>query len=627
MIYEPINKLLKNKLLFLFLLILIIETSLLLSKINENLEFSKTLSSNETQAISVFNNNLKYLITPKFNNLAAIKFVFGTYKRKNTEILEFYLYDDAGNIVRKSQIDTKNLKDNKEYILKFKKITNSKDKKYFFEIKSLNGTNENSVAIYKKNNETLYDLGYKSLIKDRILFSLIIFILGINLFFTKYFYKNQNLKKEKIFLILASTYCALGIFTIPPFAINDENFHFYKSYAIATKQITNPAYIPKSVVEFTKTIGFSEYINNHGKIDMSDIRKASQIQLSKQNKEKVDSLVVAIYNPISYIPQVIGILIGSFLNLPILYLFYLGRVIILITWLTIMYIAIKNAPDKIQNILLVIGLFPSSVQESFPYSTDVLIDSFSFLYISYLFKLYLDKGEKFNWKYGLIFFLGVFMPTTAKITYFLFILLIFIIPFTKFKNRKMYFSIIFFIFIITLLTSVVWSKFSPSYIHNTSKNLVYLKSNLTDYIKTFLLTTREYLVFYIENSIGILGWHDTKLPFIITYGYIVLLGLHIFSKNIMKKKDYKFWVIILVVLIGTYGGISTALYIAWTQIGAKYIEGVQGRYFLPLLPILAILLSQKKILLQEKLLNLNTNLFLNFALAYTMFCILQRFYI
>ena len=625
--YKLTNRVLKNKFLFLFLLILTIETSLLLIKINQKLEFSKILSINEAQAISIFNSNNKYSIDSKFNNLAAIKFIFGTYKRENTEILQFYLYDDTGKVIRMSQISAKTLKDNEEYILKFRKIKDSKGKKYFFEIKSLNGTDENSVAIYGKGDDLLYDLGYKSLIKKRILFSLTILIFGISLLFTRYFYKNLNLRKEKIFLILASIYCVMGLFIIPPFAINDENFHFYKSYAIANKQIENPAYIPKSVVEFTETIGFSEYINEHGKIDMSNMKEASKIKLSKQDTEKVDSLVVAIYNPIAYIPQVIGILVGSFFNLPILYLFYLGRIVIFIIWLTIMYIAIKNAPDKIKDIFLIVGLFPSSVQESFPYSTDVLINSLSFLYLSYLFNLYLDKYEKFNWKYGLVFFLGVFMPTTAKITYFLFILLIFIIPFSKFENRKIFFLTTSFIFLTTLFTSIVWSKVSPSYIHDTSGNLIYLKSNLIDFFRIFLLTTREYIVSYAENSVGILGWHDTKLPFIITYGYMVLLGLHIFSKNIIERKDYKFWIIILFVLIGTYGGISTALYIAWTPIGSKYIQGIQGRYFLPLIPILAILLSQKRILLQGKILDLNTNLFLNFGLAYTMIQVLERFYV
>ena len=130
MVKKILSKLLENKMLSFFLIILFFEIFTLLFKINNSLSFKKDIFSENAQAISIFNNSQKSLINSESNNLSAIKLVFGTYGRKNTEILEFILYDTFGKILRTSKIETKNLIDNKEYIVKFKEIHDSKNKKY-----------------------------------------------------------------------------------------------------------------------------------------------------------------------------------------------------------------------------------------------------------------------------------------------------------------------------------------------------------------------------------------------------------------------------------------------------------------------------------------------------------------
>ena len=182
------------------------------------------------------------------------------------------------------------------------------------------------------------------------------------------------------------------------------------------------------------------------------------------------------------------------------------------------------------------------------------------------------------------------------------------------------------ILIPTLLISFLWSKISPSYIHDTSENLLYIKSHPIKYLSMIILTTKTLFLSYVESAVGILGWYDTRLPFFITGGYICFLGLNIFSNNILKR-DFKFSFISMIILLGTYVGVLTALFVAWTPLGSNIIEGVQGRYFIILLPILSIFLSRKALLIDRKKLELNTNLFLNFGLAYTMLCIIERFYI
>lgn len=631
MVKKILSKLLENKMLSFFLIILLFEIFTLLFKINNSLSFKKDIFSENAQAISIFNNSQKSLINSESNNLSAIKLVFGTYGRKNTEILEFILYDTFGKILRTSKIETKNLIDNKEYIVKFKEIHDSKNKKYSFEIRSLNGTNENSVAVYKKNSNILYDLGYNNLKIKILSFLSITVIFIINMFFIVYLYRNQSVKKEKVFLLFFSFYGLITLFLMPPFQIPDEHRHFYNSYKFSKRIYSNPANLPSLLVEFVENTKFNKISeSSENKEHLLNLINLSKIKLSEEKKNQKEvylETTVAMYNPIVYIPQSLGLTIGSFLKLPILFGFYLGRLFVFLVCLITTYLSIKEAPQKIKSLILITSLFPTVVQEAISYSVDALINAFSFLFIAYFFKLYLKKYERITWKYSLVFFLGVFIPTTAKVPYFLLILLLIGLPINKFNSKKQYFLLILFISIITIFINFSWYVLGPKNpAQNMSEQINYIRLNLISYIETLYLTTRDLFHSYLVDSVGLLGMFY-MLPYILVYGYIFFLVIHIFSGRIIKKKDYKFRFYIIIYLIGTYIAVLSALYISWTSFGAEYVDGIQGRYFIPLIPVLSIFLSKKKILIEKEVLDLKTNLFLNFGLLYTIILLISRYYI
>ena len=41
------------------------------------------------------------------------------------------------------------------------------------------------------------------------------------------------------------------------------------------------------------------------------------------------------------------------------------------------------------------------------------------------------------------------------------------------------------------------------------------------------------------------------------------------------------------------------MYLWWTPVGARYVEGIHGRYFLPLLPLLLIMIGCNRLVLSE----------------------------
>ncbi|HSH31142.1 MAG TPA: DUF2142 domain-containing protein, partial [Candidatus Saccharimonadales bacterium] len=91
--------------------------------------------------------------------------------------------------------------------------------------------------------------------------------------------------------------------------------------------------------------------------------------------------------------------------------------------------------------------------------------------------------------------------------------------------------------------------------------------------------------------VGVLTNRLIHLPIFI----IGLLYVGLLAAGLAAEKDKKLqldWrhlrLASAAVFFGTFVLIALALYVSFTQVGHPRVEGIQGRYFLPLLPLLAI---------------------------------------
>ncbi len=98
---------------------------------------------------------------------------------------------------------------------------------------------------------------------------------------------------------------------------------------------------------------------------------------------------------------------------------------------------------------------------------------------------------------------------------------------------------------------------------------------------------------YSEAFIGVLGWLDTFMPkafYPVAWTVLALTVLACASTAWPRAWRNLPWAAVLVVL-GVAGAIHAALYITWTPVGATVIQGVAGRYFLPLACFLTLALE------------------------------------
>ena len=99
-------------------------------------------------------------------------------------------------------------------------------------------------------------------------------------------------------------------------------------------------------------------------------------------------------------------------------------------------------------------------------------------------------------------------------------------------------------------------------------------------------------VFLTESAFGVLGWTNVFLPKW-AYGLITLavpLGLLASRDRPAPLSPLAcLWIALLLGVVVAL--VEFALYIVWTPVGRSLIEGVQGRYFLPVAPLAGVMLT------------------------------------
>ena len=99
-----------------------------------------------------------------------------------------------------------------------------------------------------------------------------------------------------------------------------------------------------------------------------------------------------------------------------------------------------------------------------------------------------------------------------------------------------------------------------------------------------------------------LGWLEINIPSIIIIALILLLFLSVIQKDTEKiNVSWK----LRGFSICVFGGISllivAALYLDWTSLGSGVVEGVQGRYFAPMLPLIVLIFNNSNFVLKRSI--------------------------
>lgn len=434
----------------------------------------------------------------------------------------------------------------------------------------------------------------------------IIGILGI-ISFSLIFSKFKSLKIEQKFLIIMPFLGVLYLIAFPFNTIPDEANHASRAYEVSNGHLTSNVYkdmignkLDSSLYKVFSNDNYGKLVNNF------------KYKTTKKNV-KYSFANTSLYSPISYLPQAIGITFGKIFSNRILIQLYFGRVFNFITFFILMYLSIKLIPFK-KNIIFLIGVIPLVLQEAISLAPDAFTISMACFFVSYILYLRSDS-EKITKKNNAIISSASIILSQLKIVYLPICLLLFLIPFDKFESKKRKYVTLILIFLISSLLGFMWLKISSHYLEiqsGSDKQMSYILSNVFRYLEICITTFTNFSRDWLYEVFGRnLGMFTISLPSFLIFGNIILFIIISLTSKKEDIKEWEKWFITFVVLSVIFL-IFTSLYIQWTPYKAGLIKGIQGRYFIPLLILISLIISNKKIVLKDNVDSKYIDLFLLF---------------
>lgn len=440
-------------------------------------------------------------------------------------------------------------------------------------------------------------------------------------------------KFEVLFTIIAASIGLTFCFVMTPLSIPDEMAHYEYSF-----QMSNYMMFEDNHMLFDAD--YQDYGSYEGHNNTSSAYKKV---LQRFNSElNLDNKLVEMDNDIDetygvyFIPQGLGITLARLFNMNRVKTFYLGRIFNLAFYTLCIYLAIKKVP--MHKVLFgLIATLPMFMQQAASYSYDAFVNGLVFVVIAYLLK-FLFAEEKIATKEIVTVAIVSTLLAPAKIVYGFISFLFWLVPYTKYKNKKtkvistllICASPIYQILSITIpvlaksienmselngfkLTNIVFADdgevveeiFDDSYQKIT---IGYMIRNPIDSFMIFFRTTRYSLKNWFYDSFGrTLSGVSLILPTTLVHLLVIPVFLAAFRKEKYVEPIYlKVIFIVLCIVIGIY--ILGGFLLSWTNMnqdiikeyGGIVIEGVQGRYFCPLLPFVFTIFNNKKINIPEK---------------------------
>ena len=409
-------------------------------------------------------------------------------------------------------------------------------------------------------------------------------------------YLNKKIEFQKMFIIL---YIVIGLgylFFFPINSLPDESHHFYRAY-----EISNGHLMSEKQKKEKGYIGVAKVSENIFKVSnvkgtYEDNKKILKLKDNKKNFEYVDLTNISLYSFVCYIPQTLGVIVGRVFNLPIMFWEYLARIFNFVLFVFLLNFSLKKIPFK-KTTLMCITMLPMTFQIAVSMSADCMTMGVSLALISYVLSLIHDKDKKIDKKDLTIIAILSIVLALCKIIYLPICLIVFFIPKNKFESLKDKYLKLSLIFIITVLFNFIWLTLASQYLaalNNSGKQLEYIFSNIFNYAYIIINTLIQNSGGYINTMVGkSLGMFCVEISSI--YIYLILL-IFVFlilfdNKNVINNKYLKIGCLIIFILV--FGLMATSLYLDWTSYKANIIDGIQGRYFLPILILVFIMMSNK----------------------------------
>lgn len=433
------------------------------------------------------------------------------------------------------------------------------------------------IGIFLRNQ-----LSFKKFI---LIYAVIIIILSSIIIILRKF----DLNIEKKFLVIALPIGIMMLLAIPLGNIPDERAHLARAWELSDFHLVSK--ISKDETTCGRELPieidllFKENFNYRETKENLFLNSGKKVFMGFPN--------TSLYSFASYLPQIIGIWLGRLLNLPTYVTAYLGRISNFIIWIFLIYNAIKLIPFC-KKIIFFIALLPISLQEGISLSPDAITFALSVFLFSYVINIIHRKGNLKKFDYALIS-LTCILLALCKIVYLPLCLLIILIPFKRFGSKKKKWIFIGSLASFVVFVSLLWLSCANEFLQFARFDSELQKEFILSHPFNYLMVIMRTAVYKGGEIVdGLFSYRlesfNIEMPYLTYYGNMIAFSILCYKESLSKSscpKNMKLMIIFIV--FSVFILINTSLYIQWTSPQAGMIDGIQGRYFLPIIFMIPML--------------------------------------
>ena len=413
-------------------------------------------------------------------------------------------------------------------------------------------------------------------------------------------------RPHRAFLCIALVFGTALVLLIPPFQSADEPEHFLRTYQITEGALVSRqrdirgiagGFLPASLYDLWlpfSRIGFHPEI----KVSVRQIANAMRIPLRPGERIFITFPNTAHYCPTCYLPQCLGILLGRVLRLPPLAMLYLGREANLLFWVLLGFLALRSAPAIARPLFLLL-LMPMSLYVASTLSADPSTTAIAVLFTALICK-YFNSGPSSIDRKAFFVLLALSIPLcVSKLVYVPLLALLLLIPRRNFGGTGKFTANFAAIVAICAVFLVLWisasSNLDP---RNAMSNNVSARAQLqlleqhpAHFGPLLLETLRRRGWSFLQSYVCVIGWLDMYLPaaFVAGYGLLLLIACWSSEDHPPLPSPMRCAMIVLPAVIISFLAIAFLDYLYWSPVGFSYIDGIHGRYLIPLTPAVFIL--------------------------------------
>jgi len=414
--------------------------------------------------------------------------------------------------------------------------------------------------------------------------------------------KLVKMQPERILVIWLLSFGVLYFVLIPMLQVPDELGHFYRSYEISQGDFITPKSIDGSGYSMLPANIIPENLKEIPSIRYSTIKNAVTATMKTSEKIRYANPTQALYSPVCYLPQALGCLVGRILTDHPVLIFYLGRFFNFVVCSILVFWAVRIIPAGKRFMLLMICM-PMYLQQMVSLSSDAFLNAWAFLLIAQVLAQ-IQGNAKNTARDRWIFLISSVFVSLCKIVYLPLCFLVWLIPSDRFETRRKAVRYKLTVSLVSAFLNIGWLAVGMRYLIefrkgvNSVLQLEYIFMHIPEYAavlgRTFAKKWIDWLGTMVGAKLGVLNVY-TCLPLIVCFLLLLIWEAAVMTQNekleIQKNTRRIFFLIFVLV----FGITLTSLYIQWTAVQNPYIEGFQGRYLIPILPLLAFAVPKRRL--------------------------------